>query len=411
MATDVNTAFAAEKTSQLDARRDARDARIRRENDKAAWIACEVAAGRMTEIATDRYRVTQGWDAGEIFTVRRNIAGQIAEVVANHGLDVAADGTVSLYSAVPAWHGLGQVIPGGISTIDSVLGLAGLDWDVEKVPALYEWDGQTRAHEGKFHTIRTDTGAALGAVGRDYQVIQNRRVFGFLQDLVDDQNVVWESAGALRGGRRVFVSMRVPDAIVIDRGGLDDEVILFIVALNSHDASSQSETVLTPWRPVCANTERFATRDARARWGIRHTSGALDRLEEARRTLGLTFAYAREFEAEETALARTAIALDDFDRLIAELWPLEKDATVRTRNTAARRRDHLFAMYGTESERVGRTAYAAERAVTDYLDHLAPRRPGKTMTEEIARATALLEGTDDDLKNKAHKRLMLLTRR
>jgi hypothetical protein len=29
------------------------------------------------------------------------------------------------------------------------------------------------------------------------------------------------------------------------------------------------------------------------------------------------------------------------------------------------------------------------------------------MTEEIARATALLEGTDDETKSKAHKRLLL----
>ncbi|MGW9032083.1 DUF932 domain-containing protein [Streptomyces sp. NPDC055722] len=43
--------------------------------------------------------------------------------------------------------------------------------------------------------------------------------------------------------------------------------------------------------------------------------------------------------------------------------------------------------FRTETERVGRTAYAAERAITGYRDHVAPRRPGKTMAEEIARAT------------------------
>jgi len=33
------------------------------------------------------------------------------------------------------------------------------------------------------------------------------------------------------------------------------------------------------------------------------------------------------------------------------------------------------------------------------------------MTEEIARATALIEGTDDEIKTRAHRRLMLLVRR
>ncbi|GAA2395488.1 hypothetical protein GCM10010404_61320 [Nonomuraea africana] len=121
--------------------------------------------------------------------------------------------------------------------------------------------------------------------------------------------------------------------------------------------------------------------------------------------------YYERWAQEETALARTNLTLGAFHKVVADLWPVEADATVRTRNAADRRRDDLTVIFKAEAKRVGRTAYAAERAVTDYLDHLAPRRPGKTMSEEIARATALLEGTDDDIKSKTHKRLMQLVRR
>ncbi|MDH2425765.1 DUF932 domain-containing protein [Sphaerisporangium sp. TRM90804] len=413
---DVNAAFAATKADQLAAQRADRDRRIQAETDKAAWIEREVAEGRMTQVGADRYRVTQGWDAGEAFTVRRNLAGQIAEVVAEHGLDVAADGTVALYSAVPAWHGLGQIIPGGISDIDEVLRLAGIDWDVACREVRYSFMGPAedaptlRTADGFHVTLREDTGQALGVVGSRYEVIQNRRIFEFLEELVE-QGVVWESAGSLRGGRRVFVSMRVPENIVVDPGGLNDEITLFIAAINSHDGSSKAETVVTPWRPVCKNTERFAVRDARFRWGIRHTAGALDRLDEARRSLGLTRKYGEAWASEETTLARTKLDTGEFHRIIGELWPLEEGATGRALTYAGLRYEHLDAMFRAESERVGRTAYAAERAVTDYLDHVAPRRPGRTMTEEVARATALLEGTDDELKSKAHKKLMQLVRR
>lgn len=415
MTIDVNAAFATEKTDQLADRRAARDAAIAAETDKAAWIEQQVAEGRMVQISENRYRATQGWDAGETFTVNRGVLGQV-EVVANHGLDVAADGTVALYSAVPAWHGLGQIIPGGISDIDEVLGLGGIDFEVERREVRYSFMGADddaptlRTAPGHHVTVRTDTGEALGVVGSKYTPIQNRRIFEFLEDLVE-QGVVWESAGSLRGGRRVFVSMRVPENIVIDQGGLNDEVTLFIAGINSHDGSSKAETVVTPWRPVCANTERFAVRDARTRWGIRHTSGALDRLGEARRSLGLTRQYGEAWAAEETALARTALGIDEFHQVISELWPLEEDASDRARTFAAQRYEHLDSMLRAEADRLGRTAYAAERAVTDYLDHVAPRRPGKTMTEEIARATALLEGSDDELKTKAHRRLMTLTNR
>jgi phage/plasmid-like protein (TIGR03299 family) len=341
------------------------------------------------------YAATVGYDRGE--------------VIGRDGLDTSR-GTAALYTSTPAWHGLGTVIPGGISDIDTVLAVGQIDFQVDKVPVRYRYDGSDRVMEDRWVTVRSDTGAALGTVGHRYEVFQQRKIFTFLEDLADTHGVLWESAGALRGGRRVFVTMQVPDSVIVDRGGLDDEIRLYIVAINSHDATSQAEVVVTPWRVVCANTERFALADAASRWAIRHTSSGLENFAEARRTLGLTLKYAAVFEAEQTALARTDIALADFHRVIADLWPLDDDATDRTRTSRAKRTGTLDAMFRTETERAGRTAYAAERAITDYLDHVAPRRPGRTMTEEIARATALLEGTDDDTKTKAHKRLLLLTR-
>ncbi|WP_416976681.1 DUF932 domain-containing protein [Streptomyces sp. T028] len=335
------------------------------------------------------------------------------EVIGRDGLDTSR-GTAALYTSTPAWHGLGEVVPGGISDIDTVLRVAQIDFRVDKVPVRYRYDGRDRIMEDRWVTARTDTGAALGTVGQRYTVFQQRRIFEFLEDLADTHGVLWESAGALRGGRRVFVTMQVPDSIVIDRGGLDDEIRLFIVAINSHDGSSQAEVVVTPWRVVCANTERFALADAASRWTIRHTASGLVNLDEARRTLGLTLRYAEAFEAEETALARTDLAIDDFHKVIADLWPVKTDeggvATKQAVTIHNHRRDVLDNMLRREIDRVGQTVYAAERTITDYLDHVAMIRPPKSITEELARATRLLEGTDDDVKTKAHKRLLLLTR-
>lgn len=330
-----------------------------------------------------------------------------AEVFGREGLDTTL-GEAALYSAVPAWHGLGNIIDGGISDIDEVLRLGGIAYKVEKRAVRYGFGNEIRTAPDHFVTVRDDTGDALGTVGTRYEVIQNRSLFTFLEDLVARHGVIWESAGALRGGRKVFVCMRLPRNVVVDAGGLGEEIIPFICAINSHDGTSKAETVVTPWRIVCGNTERFAVRDASARWGIRHTAGALDRILEARRTLGLTVNYLDEWAAEETALARTDLAVAEFHKVIEDLWPMDDDATDRSRGIADRRRGRLAAMFTTESERAGRTAYAAERVITDYLDHVAPRRPGKSMSEEIARATAALEGADDDIKSRAHKRLMRL---
>ena len=397
--TDVNTQFAAEKTAQLDAAR-----------SREAAFQARIDRGEIRLVGGNQYEVLTGWDRGERFTVGRNDRGQISEIIAAHGLDSRADGTIALYASSPAWHGLGQIIPGGTDDIDEVLRLGGLDFDVTTVPALYQWGGELREHPDQFHTVRQDTGAPLGIVGRRYQAIQNRAGFEFLQELVGRYDVIWESAGVIKGGRRVFVAIRLPDTVTVDATGINDLIVPYVAVINDHTGQGTFQCVVTPWRPVCANTERFAVRDAVTRWAVRHTAGATSQIKEARRTLGLSVQYFETYAAEETALARTDIAVTDFHKVIADLWPLDDDATDTKRTNFAARLGAIDAEFRTEAERVGRTAYAAERAITGYLDHVAPRRPGKTMTEEIARATAALEGADDDLKSKAHKRLMLLTR-
>jgi phage/plasmid-like protein (TIGR03299 family) len=361
---DVNEEFSAQRQRQM-------DASGARRMDDGSWVG------------------TTGWDANE--------------VIGQDGLDMTL-GRAALYTTTPAWHRLGTVIPGGLSDIDEVMRLGGIAYEVRKVQSMYVWQGELREHLDAFDTVRTDTGLALGRVGKDYTPIQPRYGFEFLQKLVADGRVIFESAGGLRDGRKMFISVRLPESIRIDAEGINDEIIPFIVVVNSHDGGSKFTVVVTPWRPVCGNTERLAVADAFTTWKIKHTKNAINHLDQARRTLRLSFTYFDQFAEEETALARTDLAIKEFEDLIAGLWEKDQDKDTKA---AQKRRDQLHGLFETETERVGRTAYAAERAVTDWLDHVAPRA-SKTMSDEIARGTRVLEGGDDQLKTAAHQRLMLV---
>jgi len=412
---DINEAFAAERTADVARITDwnsTRETRARADYEaQAARFQERVARGEMTDLGGGQYRVNTGMDAGEVWTLRQTQYGEL--VLPQHGLDTTT-GEVALYSSVPAWHGLGQVIPGGTSSIDDVLRLARLDFDVVRRPVMFrnEVDGPAIVEPDHFVTVRADTGAPLGVVGSRYVPIQNRQSFEFLQDLVASSDVVWESAGALREGRRVFVSLRLPGTVTIDAPGVNDEIVPFIVALNSHDGSSLMQVVATPWRPVCGNTERFALRDAHSRWGTRHTSGAGSRLAEARRTLGLSLAYFQAFAAEETALAQTDLAIDDFRELVRELWPMPGAPTARMVTTFQAREEQIGELWATNTARLGETAYAAERTLTEFLDWRKTVRPGKSFKGDLraARASLALEGSDDDTKTTIHRRLMTLVR-
>jgi phage/plasmid-like protein (TIGR03299 family) len=398
---DVNTAFAAERADQLQA------AATRRTD-----LDTRISDGRLIALGANRYRINDpgSWDNGE--TLIRQSDGTVTP---QHGLDTSS-GQVALYSSVPAWHRLGSIVPGGTSNVDDVLTLAGIGYDVLRRPVEFRnrLDGAHLHLPDHFVTARDDTGAGLGVVGSKYEVLQNRDAFAFLQDLVDRYDIIWESAGAVRGGRRVFISMRLPDTVTIDAAGVADQIIPFIVALNSHDGSSPFQVVVTPWRPVCANTERFALRDAHSRWGVRHTRNARDRIDEARRTLGLSVTYFDQFTAEQETLARTRLALNDFHRVINDLWqPPADDATTRTHNSHRRRVDELIDLYTANTARLGATAYAGERAITEYADWKQTIRPTGSLRGDnlAARATAVLEGSNDDLKSRAHRRLLTLTNR
>lgn len=401
--TDPNAAFATERREQL--------ASIA---DRQADLQARIDAGTLVPLGDGKYRVNDpgSWDNGEVWYQSNGL------ILPQHQLDMST-GQAALYTTVPAWHELGNVVPEGVTDIDEVMRLGGIDFEVEKHPALFMIDGELHVNPDQFATVRvnrvgvTPKYAGLGAVGTKYTPLQNREQFTFLEDLTGKFGVTWESAGAVRGGRSVFVCMRLPEEVRIDAAGINDLIVPFIVAVNSHDGSSQAQVVVTPWRPVCGNTERFAVRDAVTRWGVRHTRNAMQRIDEARRTLGFSVAYFEEFAREEQALAQTEMELAEFDRVMSDLWgEPDDDASQRAKTLHTNRRDKLVANWDTNTERLGRTAYAAERAITQYADWdktVAPR--GELRGKNLAtRATAMLEGSDDALKSKAHKRLLILTR-
>jgi phage/plasmid-like protein (TIGR03299 family) len=407
MTVDVNTAFDAERASQIGSITEYNASIGERYADQKARFEARVASGSLRDLGNGRFESTQGWDAGEVWYLREGMPQALPE----SNLDMSK-GSAALYSTQPEWHGLGTVIPGGTSDVQEVLAAGGLDFDVVSYPTQFAFNGKLQTVPGSFVNVRTDTGAPLGVVGKIYTPFQNVQAFDFLSELTGKFGLIYQSAGATYGGSHVFVSVKLPQDLVVDEGGIADPIQQHLVVMNTHDGSGKFKALVTPWRPRCGNTERFAVRDAQTSWGVRHTANGLSKIEEARRNLGLTVKYFDAFAAEETSLARIDIELDQFADLIADLYPqAEGEESKRGTTIRTAREGKLEELFAKESRQVGRTAYAAERAVTDYLDHVAPRRElSKGDGLAAARATAILEGSSDDLKTKAHQKLMLLVR-
>jgi phage/plasmid-like protein (TIGR03299 family) len=417
---DVNADFDAQRSAQIQGLQDIRadyQTRVAEfESGEAqarmdAELAQRVADGKIRMVSPDRYEVLTGWDRNEYFRVQTARApGELRLIQPESELD-EVDGIAQGMFDRPEWHRLGNVIEGGTANIDEVLAASGLDFDVLQRPAKFTADdGIDRYVPGQFVNYRSDNFTPLGVVGQLYTPFQNRDGFAFLQQVRDDEQARFASAFPLNGGRRCVISMELPNGLYIDADGINDAITLYLCWFNNHDGQGKLECKVTPYRPRCGNTERLASKNAVASWGVRHTRNGLERAEEARRNLNLAGSFIETFAAEQETLAHTAAASADLESLCDEIWALDAEPSKRAVSTQQGRKDQIMDSWGTYSKELGRTAYAAERVFTDWFDHAAPRRAdGDKMA--AARATAALLGADDDKKNTVHRQLLTLTNR
>jgi hypothetical protein len=166
-----------------------------------------------------------------------------------HELDIT-NGIASFAARTDAWHRLGQIV-GHAMTAEEALAAAHLSgWNVRKTalvvpqePVITDNGVTTPAPlpvDDHYATVRTNpiTGNidVLGVVGSKYEPVQNEESCALLNALTDESGAVFETAGALRGGREIFVTMRLPESMTFDGiDGSKDRTDFMLAALNSHD--------------------------------------------------------------------------------------------------------------------------------------------------------------------------------
>ncbi|WP_277014256.1 DUF932 domain-containing protein [Flavobacterium lindanitolerans] len=186
-----------------------------------------------------------------------------------------------------AWHGLGKIVE-DYPTSAEALKFAGLDYDVIKAPNTHTLpSGNSIVSDNSFFTYRSDNEAILGdKVGKDYQVVQNREAFSFFDSIVGNgEGIMYETAGALGNGERIFITAKLPGYIRVGNG--DDVTEKYIFLTTSHDGSGSIMAAFTPIRIVCQNTLNASLRNASNVVRIKHTSGATDRFADAHKIMGL----------------------------------------------------------------------------------------------------------------------------
>jgi phage/plasmid-like protein (TIGR03299 family) len=324
-----------------------------------------------------------------------------------HELERLANGQTAFASArLSAWHQLGTITE-RCMTADEIMTKAFLGgWKVRKitVQGVEVTDDGVQIIEcpDKWMTVRTNivTGVTepLGIVGDDYQIVQNEQVAEMLDHLVDESGAHFETAGSLRGGKSVFVTMKLPNTMKV--AGVD-EIDLYLAATTSHDGTQALRADATPVRIVCANTQRAALARTKGTYTFRHTSSVRSQIAQAREAMGLMWRYLDAFQAEAEKMINESLTMGQFEKVVAQLWPLVDDASEQTKNNHKKRSATLrYLVRDADTQKaIKGTRWAGYQAITEYVDHFAPTKDAST------RANRAVSGPVAELKARAFELL------
>ena len=167
-----------------------------------------------------------------------------------HELEMRADGTARMvYSGEVPWHNLGKQVSADL-TPDQVLDEAGLNWEVEKVPAFANIAGKKTA-VGWSALVRSEDNKVLDVVSDDWNPVQNADAFEFFNDFIAEGGMEMHTAGSLRGGQIVWALAKVKDSFELFGG---DRVDSYLHFTNFHKYGCSTDVRFTPIRVVCNNT-------------------------------------------------------------------------------------------------------------------------------------------------------------
>jgi phage/plasmid-like protein (TIGR03299 family) len=194
------------------------------------------------------------------------------------------------------WHGLGKIVD-DYPTSKEAIEFAGLNYTIEK-RKLFTPDKPNENFNNNeneivsriqipdfFATVRTDTNQVLGIVGKDYELVQNEDAFSFFDTIIGGDGILYETAGALGQGERIFITAKLPDYIKV---GNNDLIEKFIFLTTSHDGYGSISAAFTPIRIVCNNTLTAALKNCSNCIKIRHTQNVKERLEQAHKVMGIS---------------------------------------------------------------------------------------------------------------------------
>lgn len=301
-----------------------------------------------------------------------------------HEIDMSNGRANVAYTGQTPWHGLGFNISPDAS-VEEWRAAAGLDWEIRKAGLLARLeDGKTVDASVLNRSVlyRSDTNALLSVMStRNYYVVQPDQILSFIGDSVRAMGWKMETAGSLRGGRKIWALANLGKEAEVGKG---DSVRGYLLAATACDGSMTSEFMFTSVRVVCNNTLQMATdgRNGQSRVKVYHYNTL--NVNAVKSSLGIAADVWSGFIERTKALVRVKLSEKKAVQVLRGIYePREKvivgdeiltdEQFLSSNNGAAARQVlELFSGAGLGSELTSArgTAWGLVNATTQFYDHV-----------------------------------------
>ena len=273
------------------------------------------------------------------------------------------------YTGQTPWHGLGILLPKQQS-LDIWLQAAGMDWTIEQSDVMFNVASDAlhiRPYADSKVLYRSDTLEPLSVVSQRYKVVQPHEVLHFYQDLVEVGGFELETAGSLKGGRKLWALAKTGQDIKLNGG---DAVKSYLLLATSCDGTLCTTAQFTSLRVVCNNTLQMALNDKMGAIKVPHSTQFNP--ASVKEALGLGMSNWDLFQSSIKDLSRRPVSPVEAVRFFSDLLNEQEgdnDNIVLSRPAQKLHELYMGAGMGSELASSRNTAWGLVNAVTEYVDH------------------------------------------
>lgn len=317
-----------------------------------------------------------------------------------HEIDFSTGKAAIAYRGEKPWHGYGQEIPHDIP-LYRWRELAGLDWSVQRRPIftnlhLDQEDagagfGATRI-PNRVALTRSDNNDVLSVVSDRYKPVQPKEVIEFFADLIEHNGFQMNTAGALRGGKRVWALADVGKELEI----AGDKVGGYLLLATAYDGTFATTAQFTSIRVVCNNTLGFSLNRGGEGGIVKIPHTTHFNATDVKVDLGLNDSWAK-FRDNVVLLSEHKVTKREaIDFFLTVMGVTEEEAADGKQLANVKK---LLSFYesgpGSDLKTADSTLWGAVNAVTFFADH------ARRAKDEGARFDSASFGTGSKLKQKA----------